>query len=114
MLTVKSVLSFVKQAVPSIISAVQGDNGRSILFTSSDFSIPTGAVAEYHIRHPAAGTTSGTATITEGKILVNLTAEDTADPGDSYGQVRIIADSQSVTSFDFILAVDEFRGASVT
>ena len=113
MLTIKSIISFVKQAVPSIISAVQGDNGRSVLFTSSDFTIPAGATAEYHIRHPS-GTTSGNATITEGRVLVNLTAEDTADPGDNYGQVRITADSQSVTSFDFILAVDEFRGESVT
>lgn len=110
MVTVKSIINFVSQAVPSIISAVQGDSGREVLFTPSDFKLPSGATAEYHIRQPSGNVESGSATVEDGKILVGFTEDDTAEIGDSYGQVQISSGGLTVTSFDFILAVCNFRG----
>ena len=110
MLTVKSKIYFVSQAVTPLVSAVQGDNGRSFLFTVADWTFPTGATAEYHIRQPSGTASSGSATIEENKIQVDLSSDDTAEVGDNFGQIRVTADGLTVTSYDFILSVEKFRG----
>lgn len=113
MITNKTTVNFASQAVPPVISSVQYDNGRSVEFAPSDYTIPSGASAVCHIRQPSGNVSVNDAVIDESKIIVNLTAEDTAEVGDNFGQIRIEADGKTVTSFDFLLLVEPFRGAYI-
>ena len=114
MITVKSIISIAGQTVPQIIPVVQGDTGRSILFTLADFTIPTGATATYYIQKPSGEAVYNSATIEANTVLVNLTAQSIIEQGDNYGQVRVEKDDEVVTSFDFILLVKPFRGINAT
>lgn len=110
MVTSKAAIHIESQATPPIIPVVQGDTGRSILFTIADFTIPTGATATYYIQKPSGNAVYNNATIEDNNVIVNLTAQAIAETGDNYGQVRIENDGEIVTSFDFILLVKAFRG----
>lgn len=110
MITVNSTISIASQTVPPIIPAVQGDTGRSILFTLSDFTIPDGATATYYIQKPSGNAVYNSATISGNTIQCDLTAQALAEALDNFGQVRIFSGGEVVTSFDFILHVAEFRG----
>lgn len=114
MVTSKAVIHIESQATPPIIPVVQGDTGRSILFTLADFTIPTGATATYYIQKPSGNAVYNNAVIEGNTITANLTAQSIAEIGDNYGQVRIAKDGEVVTSFDFILLVKEFRGIDAT
>ena len=110
MLTVKSTINIASQAAPPIITAVQGDTGRSIEFTVADFTIPEGATATYYIQKPSGNAVYNTATISGNTVTVDLTAQSIAEYGDNFGQIRITKNGEIVTSFDFILLVKAFRG----
>lgn len=110
MITVKSTINIAGQTVPQIIPVVQGDTGRSILFTLADFTIPQGATATYYIQKPSGEAVYNAATVDGNTVLVELTAQSIIEHGDNYGQVRIENDGEIVTSFDFILLVKPFRG----
>lgn len=114
MVTSKATIHIESQATPPIIPVVQGDTGRSILFTLADFTIPTGATATYYIQKPSGNAVYNNAVIEGNTITANLTAQSIAEIGDNYGQVRIAKDGEVVTSFDFILLVKEFRGIDAT
>lgn len=113
MVTVKSTINFIGQAVPNIIPAVQGDTGRTIVFSLADFTIPTGSTATYYVQKPSGGAVSDSATIEENTVTVELTEQALAEVGDNYLQIRITKDGQTVTSFDVILLVKEFRGTNI-
>lgn len=113
MLTIKSTINVISQAVQPVISAVQGDNGRTVEFTVADFTIPTGATAVCHIRQPSGNVSENNATIEDNNIIVNLTADDTAEIGDNFGQIRITSEDKTVTSYDFLLVVNLFRGTNI-
>lgn len=110
MLTVRSTINIAGQTVPQIIPVVQGDTGRSILFTLADFTIPQGSTATYYVQKPSGEAVYNVATIDGNTVLVELTAQSIIESGDNYGQVRIENDGEIVTSFDFILLVKPFRG----
>lgn len=110
MLTVKSTINIAGQTVPNIIPAVQGDTGRTIEFTIADFTIPAGATATYYIQKPSGEAVYNAATISGNSVICNLTAQSLAEPLDNFGQVRIFSGDEVVTSFDFILHVEPFRG----
>lgn len=110
MITVKSTINLANQSVPNVIPVVQGDTGRSILFTLADFTIPAGAIARYFITKPSGLAVYNDATIDGNTVLVDLTAQSIAEYGDCTGQVRIILGDDIVTSFEFILHVEPFRG----
>lgn len=110
MLTVKATINIAEQTTPQIIPVVQGDTGRSILFSIADFMIPTGATATYYIQKPSGNAVYNSATIDGNNVQVDLTAQSIAEVGDNPGQVRILKDDEVVTSFDFILLVKAFRG----
>lgn len=95
---------------PTVIPAVQGDTGRSIIFTLADFTIPSGADAYYYVQKPSGEAVYNTATIADNTITVDLTAQSIAEVGDNYLQVRVESDGEIVTSFDCILLVKPFRG----
>ena len=114
MITVKSTINIAGQTVPQIIPVVQGDTGRSILFTLADFTIPQGSTATYYVQKPSGEAVYNVATIDGNTVLVELTAQSIIEHGDNYGQVRIENDGEIVTSFDFILLVKPFRGIDAT
>lgn len=110
MLTVRSIINIASQTSPPIIQAVQGDTGRSVLFELADFTIPAGAEVTYYIQKPSGEAVYNTASIEGNTVLANLTAQSLAEAGDNYGQIRITLDEEVITSFDFILLVQKFRG----
>lgn len=114
MITVRSTINLSSQTVPQIIPVVQGDTGRSILFTLADFTIPQGSTATYYVQKPSGEAVYNTATVDGNTVLVELTAQSIIEAGDNYGQVRIENDGEVVTSFDFILLVKPFRGIDAT
>ena len=114
MLTIQSTINIAGQTVPQIIPVVQGDTGRSILFTLADFTIPQGSTATYYVQKPSGEAVYNAATIDGNTVLVELTAQSIIEHGDNYGQVRIENDGEVVTSFDFILLVKPFRGIDAT
>lgn len=114
MLTIQSTINIAGQTVPQIIPVVQGDTGRSILFTLADFTIPQGSTATYYVQKPSGEAVYNAATIDGNTVLVELTAQSIIEHGDNYGQVRIENDGGVVTSFDFILLVKPFRGIDAT
>ena len=114
MLTIRSTINIAGQTVPQIIPVVQGDTGRSILFTLADFTIPQGSTATYYVQKPSGEAVYNAATIDGNTVLVELTAQSIIERGDNYGQVRIENDGEVVTSFDFILLVKPFRGIDAT
>ena len=111
MVTVNSTLEYKRQIVPPIIPAVQGDTGRNVSFTISDYEIPDDADATFYIQKPSGAAIYNTAEIvSENNILIELDAQCLAEAGENFGQVRILLDGEVVTSFDFILLVKPFRG----
>ena len=112
MLTVQSTINIAGQTVPQVIPVVQGDSGRSILFTLADYTIPTGSTASVYILKPSGDHATHDASVTENKVQVDLEADDIDETGDNYGQIRLTDDDQYVTSFDFILSVETFRGTN--
>lgn len=114
MLTVRATINIAGQTVPQIIPVVQGDTGRAILFTLADFTIPTGATANYYIQKPSGLAVYNAGTIDGNTVLVELTAQSIIEEGDNYLQIRILKDDDIVTSFDCILQVKPFRGIDAT
>lgn len=110
MITTKVKINLNNLTAPTIIPAVQGDTGRSIIFTLADFTIPSGADAYYYVQKPSGEAVYNTATIADNTITVDLTAQSIAEVGDNYLQVRVESDGEVVTSFDCILLVKPFRG----
>ena len=114
MITITSSISYERQTVPAIIPAVQGDTGRNVLFTVTDYAIPEGATATYYIQKPSGMAVYNEASISGNTILCELTAQALAEAGENPGQVRILLSGEVVTSFDFILMVKPFRGIDAT
>lgn len=110
MITVNSTINLTNQAVPPIIPVVQGDTGRSIVFTLADFTIPAGATATYYVQKPSGEAVYNSAEISGNTVTVELTAQSIIEVGENNLQVRVILDEAVVTSFDVILMVRPFRG----
>lgn len=103
-------ISFLRQTVPHIVNAVQGDSGRVVIFEPDDFVIPEGATATYYVEKTDGEAVYNTATIDGNKITVPFTAQALAASGDNNGQVRIELNGEYVTSFAFLLRVLPFYG----
>lgn len=112
MITTKATISYKNQIVPPLVNAVQGDTGRNILFTISDYEIPAGATATFYIQKPSKEAVYNTAVIdaSNNTVEIELTAQCLAEYGENFGQIRIMLDGEVITSFDFILLVKTFRG----
>lgn len=112
MITTKATISYKNQIVPPLVTAVQGDTGRNILFTISDYEIPAGATATFYIQKPSKEAVYNTAVIdaSNNTVEIELTAQCLAEYGENFGQIRIMLDGEVITSFDFILLVKTFRG----
>ncbi len=104
-------LRYDAQQIPAIVQAVQGDTGRDVIFELADYEIPAGATANYYIDKPDGNAIYNSAeVISSTEILAHLTEQALAAPGRNNGQVRILADGEVITSFDFVLEVEAFRG----
>lgn len=104
-------LRYGAQQIPAIVQAVQGDTGRDVIFELADYEIPAGATANYYIDKPDGNAVYNSAeVISSTEILAHLTEQALAAPGRNNGQVRILSDGEVITSFDFVLEVEAFRG----
>lgn len=104
-------LRYDAQQIPAIVQAVQGDTGRDVIFELADYEIPAGATANYYIDKPDGNAIYNSAeVISSTEIRAHLTEQALAAPGRNNGQVRILADGEVITSFDFVLEVEAFRG----
>ena len=104
-------LRYDAQQIPAIVQAVQGDTGRDVIFELADYEIPAGATANYYIDKPDGNAVYNSAeVISSTEILAHLTEQALAGPGRNNGQVRILSDGEVITSFDFVLEVEVFRG----
>lgn len=111
MITETVKISFLRQTVPPIVPAVQGDSGRNILCDLTDYSIPSGATAAFYIQKPSGNAIYNTAEIGSGNnIIVPLDAQCLAEKGENKCQVRILLNGEVITSFMFILLVKPFYG----
>lgn len=104
-------LRYDAQQIPAIVQAVQGDTGRDVIFELADYEIPAGATANYYIDKPDDTAIYNSAeVISSTEIRAHLTEQALAVPGRNNGQVRILSDDEVITSFDFVLEVEAFRG----
>lgn len=104
-------LRYGAQQIPTIVQAVQGDTGRDVIFELADYEIPAGATANYYIDKPDGNAVYNSAeVISSTEVLAHLTEQALAVPGRNNGQVRILSDGEVITSFDFVLEVEAFRG----
>ena len=104
-------LRYGAQQIPAIVQAVQGDTGRDVIFELADYEIPAGATANYYIDKPDDTAIYNSAeVISSTEILAHLTEQALAEPGRNNGQVRILSEGEVITSFDFVLEVEVFRG----
>lgn len=104
-------LRYDAQQIPAIVQAVQGDTGRDVIFELADYEIPAGSTANYYIDKPDGNAVYNSAeVISSTEILAHLTEQALAVPGRNNGQVRILSDGEVITSFDFVLEVEAFRG----
>ena len=104
-------LRYNAQQIPAIVQAVQGDTGRDVIFELADYEIPAGATANYYIDKPDGNAVYNSAEVLSStEILAHLTEQALAVPGRNNGQVRILSDDEVITSFDFVLEVEAFRG----
>ncbi len=110
MITTPIKLSYGSQTVPPVIPVVQGDTGRNLAFTITDYNIPAGATATYFVSKPSGESVYNSATISGNVVTAQLTAQSIIEPGNNYGQLRILLENEVITSFDFVLLVRPFRG----
>lgn len=104
-------LRYGAQQIPAIVQAVQGDTGRDVIFELADYEIPAGATANYYIDKPDGNAIYNSAeVISSTEILAHMTEQALAAPGRNNGQVRILIGGEVITSFDFVLEVEAFRG----
>ena len=65
MITTNYSINYASQIVPEIIPAVQGDTGRTLVFTPADFTLPDGVTATYYVQKPSGEAVYNTATISD-------------------------------------------------
>lgn len=110
MITTNYSINYASQIVPELIPAVQGDTGRTLIFTPADFTIPAGCTATYYVQKPSGEAVYNTAAISDGKITCALTAQALAEAGENKLQVRVFNGDAVVTSFTALLIVCPFEG----
>lgn len=93
------------------VRVVQWDSGRKIVLQIRDGDIPSGAVATVYVEKPSGHSVFNTAEISGNNITVSLSAQMLAERGTSLCQVQVAASGELVTTFYFVLDVEEKLGA---
>lgn len=105
-----------RRGIPPRIDAVQGDTGRQIAFVISDMAVPDTAAAKVYLLKPDGHHVynDGTLSTVDGLTTVTapLTSQALAAVGRATGQVQILAGSDLVTTFDFVVEIAPARADS--
>lgn len=110
MIQTKTTVRIKEHGVPPILTAVQGDTGRSVIISLSDMTIPDGSTATVYVAKPSGSAIYNYATIEGDTVVVDMTAQMLAEVGEMPMQVRLENDGVIVTSFSIILKVYPFEG----
>lgn len=110
MIQTKTTVRIKEHGVPPILTAVQGDTGRSVIISLSDMTIPDGSTATVYVAKPSGNAIYNYATIEGDTVVVDMTAQMLAEVGEMPMQVRLENDGVIVTSFSIILKVYPFEG----
>lgn len=89
------------------VNAVQGDTGRMWNFKVDDYEIPKDAEIRMYIRKPSGKEIYNPGILNDDVISFQPTLQTLAETGQSIGQIQILSNGLSVTTFPFFLNVTE-------
>lgn len=89
------------------VNAIQGDTGRMWNFMIDDYEIPINAEVRMYVVKPSGKEVYNTAIVKNQIISFQPTEQTLAEIGQSIGQIQIVSNEQSVTTFPFFLNVDK-------
>lgn len=93
---------------PSIINAVQYDNARRFIFMIEEDFIPDeDSEVRVYVRKPSGKEIYDSCILKNNDVIVQPSKQMLAETGVSFGQIQIISNSKFLTSFPFILNVEE-------
>ena len=96
-----------EKRIPEIVPVVQRDSGRELHCLITDLKIPAGAVARIYARKPSGKEIYNDCTVLGNTVVVKLTTQMLAETGKVTCQVEISEESSKVSSFAFLLSVEE-------
>lgn len=96
-----------EKRIPEIVPVVQRDSGRELHCLIADLKIPAGAVARIYVRKPSGKEIYNDCTVLGNTVVVKLTTQMLAETGKVTCQVEISEESSKVSSFAFLLSVEE-------
>lgn len=89
------------------VNAVQGDTGRTWNFQLDDYEIPKDAEIRMYIKKPSGKEIYNPGILNRSIISFQPTLQTLAEIGQSIGQIQIVANEQSVTTFPFFINVSK-------
>lgn len=89
------------------VNAIQGDTGRLWYFQIEDYEVPSDAEIRMYIRKPSGKEIYNSGILKDNIISFQPTLQTLAETGQSIGQIQIISNDLSVTTFPFFLNVTE-------
>ena len=89
------------------VNAVQGDTGRMWHFVIDDYEIPLDAEVRMYVKKPSGKEVYCPAIVEEQKVSFQPTLQTLAEIGQSIGQIQILSNEQSVSTFPFFLNVEK-------
>lgn len=89
------------------VNAVQGDTGRIWHFVIDDYEIPLDAEVRMYVKKPSGKEIYNPAIVEEQIISFQPTLQTLAETGQSIGQIQILSNGQSVSTFPFFLNVEK-------
>ena len=89
------------------VNAVQGDTGRMWHFIIDDYEIPLDAEVRMYVKKPSGKEIYNPAIVEEQTVSFQPTLQTLAEIGQSIGQIQILSNGQSVSTFPFFLNVEK-------
>lgn len=89
------------------VNAVQGDTGRTWNFQVDDYEIPKDAEIRMYIKKPSGKEIYNPGILNHSIISFQPTLQTLAEIGQFIGQIQIVANEQSVTTFPFFINVSK-------
>lgn len=91
----------------SSVDVVQGDTNRELHFIFDDYLVPRNAELRVYIKKPSGKEIYNYASLVDDEVVVHTTYQMAIESGENWGQLQIITDGLHVTSFPFIMNVEE-------
>ncbi len=89
------------------VNAIQGDTGRLWYFQIEDYEVPSDAEIRMYIRKPSGKEIYNSGILQDNIISFQPTLQTLAEIGQSIGQIQILSNGLSVTTFPFFLNITE-------